>query len=292
MWKHVWALKFVIRGFKIVSGLGVKFYKSKLITINQSQHFLLKEENFLRCRIEEKVFSFLGILVGSNTRCISSWSQLIAKLKRRLSSWTCRSLNLGGRITLLKFVLCIISVFQLSFYRPPLAICKEIIKIQNLFLWGGTEDKTRIHWIGWNYIFRPLERGLGLKQLDEFNVALLSKWKWRILQGNYSLWFKILKARYEKLNLSILSGSRPNSTSTFSKSTWWNNICSLGKRLQGDIFACCRFLLGKGFVILCWHADTMGKGPLKDLFSAIFEATSSKKNMVAGSEILMDCKLE
>ncbi|XP_058775530.1 uncharacterized protein LOC131649789 [Vicia villosa] len=202
-WKHVWSLKSILRGFEIVSGLDVNFQKSKLIGINPSPHFLLVATNFLSCRIKEKEFSFLGILIGSNPRRISAWSQLISKLKALLSSWTGRSLNLGGRITLLKHVLCSLSVFH-SFFRALVAICKEIIRIQNTFLWRGTEDRRRIHWIRWNSICQPLERGgLGLKWIDEFNVALLTKWKWRILMGEDSLWVNILKARYGNLNISV-----------------------------------------------------------------------------------------
>ncbi|MCI51565.1 cytochrome P450, partial [Trifolium medium] len=39
--------------------------------------------------------------------------------------------------------------------------------------------------------------GLGVRQLREFNIALLGKWCWRMLVDRGGLWFRVLAARYE-----------------------------------------------------------------------------------------------
>lgn len=125
-------------------------------------------------------------LVKRNSKQIFSWKPLISKLKGRLAHWTCRSLNFGGRITLLSSMLSGILVFMLSFFRAPVTICKETSQIQNNFLWCSIEDTMRIHWIGWNNIYRSVALGgLGLKRIDEFNFVLLLKWKWRLLKGAF-----------------------------------------------------------------------------------------------------------
>lgn len=38
--------------------------------------------------------------------------------------------------------------------------------------------------------------GLGVKDLRIFNLVLLSKWRWRILENVSSLWRDISSARY------------------------------------------------------------------------------------------------
>ena len=48
--------------------------------------------------------------------------------------------------------------------------------------------------------------GLGLKFLPDFNLALLNKWRWQILQGGDSLWFVMLKARHGDVSLKVLGG--------------------------------------------------------------------------------------
>lgn len=71
-WKQVWAIKAILKGFEIVSGLGIYYHKSKLIGINVSDNFLDIASKFLSYRREENRFIFLGIPVSFNPRRILS----------------------------------------------------------------------------------------------------------------------------------------------------------------------------------------------------------------------------
>ena len=54
-----------------------------------------------------------------------------------------------------------------------------------------------VTWIKWETVcLKKEEGGLGVRRLKEFNLALLSKWWWRILQDQESLWYQVLCARY------------------------------------------------------------------------------------------------
>jgi hypothetical protein len=47
------------------------------------------------------------------------------------------------------------------------------------------------------YLLKFLEDGgLGVRQLKEFNIALLGKWCWRLLVDRGGLWYRVLVARY------------------------------------------------------------------------------------------------
>ncbi|XP_058721855.1 uncharacterized protein LOC131593384 [Vicia villosa] len=118
-WKHLWAIKAVLRGFEMVSGLGINFNKSKLIGVNINSRFLDVATSFLSCKREDKEFSFLGILIGSNPRRAKFWSPLVDNIRRRLSSWKGKWLSFGGRLTLLKSVLGSLPIFTFSFYLAP-----------------------------------------------------------------------------------------------------------------------------------------------------------------------------
>ncbi|XP_058774436.1 uncharacterized protein LOC131648722 [Vicia villosa] len=220
-WKHPWAIKSVLRGFEIVSGLGINFNKSKIVGININPHFLEVATSFLSSRTESKEFTFLAIRIGSNPRRVHSWRPLVDSIRKHLCSWKWRWLSFGGRITLLKSVLGSLPIFTLSFYLAPRKVIREINKIQSNFLWGGIEERRRIYWVCWNDVCRPVDKGgLGLRRMEDFNMTLLLKWKRRILESTNSVWYSMLKARYGDVKLQVvIEGGKIDNYS--SKSVWW-----------------------------------------------------------------------
>lgn len=136
IWNHLWAIKAVLKEFELVSGLSIKFNKSKLIGININSHFMDVATSFLAFREESKEFIFLWILVGPYPRRVNTWRHLVDKIRKRLSSWNNSWVSFGGRITLIKSVLNSLAIFTLSFYKAPLKVIREINKIQSNFLWG------------------------------------------------------------------------------------------------------------------------------------------------------------
>ncbi|XP_058726407.1 uncharacterized protein LOC131597748 [Vicia villosa] len=255
-WKHVKAIKGVLRAFEIASGLGINYHKSKLIGINTRSSFLEAATLFLSCKVEESNFYVLGIPIGFDPRKELTWKPLVVKLKKHLGSWKNRFLNLGGRITLLKSILTSLTIFTMSFYKMPLKIVKEVNKIQNNFLRGGMEEKRKIHWVSWKNVILSFDKGgIRVKNIVVFNQALLTKWRWRILQGHDSLWLRVLKSR---------------------------DIMKIGRSFFRDpIVEGCRFDVHNGYNTPFWEANWWGGNILKDVFPELYEAFSLKGVSVA-----------
>src|SRR4051812_45561070 len=109
----------------------------------------------------------------------------------------------------------------------PDKVVKEFTRIQSMFLWGGVEDKRKIHWVSWKVVTLPyLKGGLAIRDIADFNLALLNKWRWRILQGHISLWLDVLKARYGDLSMIIFRGG--DSYKCSSSSFWGRDILKVG----------------------------------------------------------------
>lgn len=132
-WDNLWSIKTILRSFELVSGLKVNFHKSKLIGINVSEVFLGYASTFLHCRTETTPFKFLGIPVGVNPRCGSTWRPVIDLLHNRLASWKGRNLSIGGQVALIKSVLNSTPLYFFSFYKAPKVVLNSIIKIQRDF---------------------------------------------------------------------------------------------------------------------------------------------------------------
>ncbi|KAI5426115.1 hypothetical protein KIW84_031800 [Lathyrus oleraceus] len=96
--------------------------------------------------------------------------------------------------------------FMLSFYKIPVKVKRQLTQIQSNFLWGGVSQKRSIHWVSYDKFFLPKDKGgLGVKDIGLFNVSLLLKWKWGILNDLTTVWSKMIEYRYRSFRFPILS---------------------------------------------------------------------------------------
>ncbi|CAJ2661595.1 unnamed protein product [Trifolium pratense] len=217
-WANVRALRAVLVLFESMSGLKVNFSKSILVGVNIPTSWLHEAASALCCKVGRVPFLYLGLPIGGDPTRLAFWDPVIARIKNRLSGWKSRFLSFGGRLILLKSVLTSLPVYALSFFKAPSGTISSIESLLIKFFWGGSEDVRKTSWISWKSIcLRKEYGGLGVRQLREFNLALLGKWCWRLLVDRGSLWFRVLEARYGVEGGRVKVGDRRGSS-------WWREI--------------------------------------------------------------------
>ncbi|CAN1825139.1 Uncharacterized mitochondrial protein AtMg00310 [Linum perenne] len=79
------------------------------------------------------------------------------------------------------------------------------------FWWGKVDGKKKMHWVSWEKLCLPKEKGgLRFKDLETFNHALFAKQTWRLIQNPDLLLAQIYKAKYFPNSTLMQAGKGSN----------------------------------------------------------------------------------
>ena len=101
----------------------------------------------------------------------------------------------------------------------------KLVNIQRRFLWGGGRKQRKIAWVNWETVCLPKDKGgLDIKDLQTFNYALLSKWRWQLFKNQGEMWSRILISKYGRWR--SLDEERRSSY----HSPWWKDLMSINQQ--------------------------------------------------------------
>lgn len=109
-----------------------------------------------------------------------------------------------GREVLIKAVLQAIPTYVMSYFLLPTTLIQDLEKLVQKYWWGGNDSKG-MKWLSWNLLCQSKNNGgLGFRNLEFFNLALLAKQAWRLVVTPDLLLSRILKARYYHRDFFLL----------------------------------------------------------------------------------------
>lgn len=101
---------------------------------------------------------------------------------------------------LIRSVVIAMPSYTMSHFILPKSICGQIDS-KLMHFWWGFKDNKKHNWTpkAWNVICTPkIYGGLGLRQMQFINKALVSKLGWNFISNPNKLWVKVLRAKYIK----------------------------------------------------------------------------------------------
>ncbi|XP_013608474.1 PREDICTED: uncharacterized mitochondrial protein AtMg00310-like [Brassica oleracea var. oleracea] len=101
----------------------------------------------------------------------------------------------------------------MSNFLMPVSLCKRLQSAVTRYWWDLNENERKMAWISWDSMAKPKAiGGLGFRDFQSFNIALLAKIGWRLLQNPECLLGKVLFGKYCQDN-NILQATDSSSMS-------------------------------------------------------------------------------
>ncbi|KAL8089304.1 hypothetical protein AgCh_038925 [Apium graveolens] len=135
---------------------------------------------------------YLGMPMSIGRKKNEVFNFLVDRIEQKLQTWRMQNISKAGKVNLLKGAAQTVPNIWMQLILITLEICDSIEKKINSYWWGGG-----IKWISWSRVCEVKEAGgLGFKRLREFNMAMLAKQAWRLMNNSNSLVTALMKAKY------------------------------------------------------------------------------------------------
>jgi hypothetical protein len=205
-------IKAALLEFEGLSGLRTNPSKSSFFCSGVSDRLKASLLQDLQMREEKLHVRYLGVPLISSKLSAGNCRVLVEKIASCINSWSSKKLSFAGRLQLLSSILYSIQVYWSSIFILPKSILKDISQKFSHFLWNGSDSNTAKAKISWNNICFPKKKGgLGLKDVEIWNISSMMRHIWRIFAKFGSIWVAwvheyLLKGR-SFWNASILNNS-------------------------------------------------------------------------------------
>ncbi|XP_027169914.1 uncharacterized protein LOC113769603 [Coffea eugenioides] len=215
-------------------------------------------------------FRYLGVpLIRGRVTC-AVFDELLGKVRQKLFHWSSKMLSMGGKIVLLRSVLCSLPVYLLQVLQPPKAVLLHLGRVCNVFLWDTSIESKRTHWAAWDKVCRPVEEGgLGFRSFEDVAKAFSCKLWWK-LREQASIWAEFMHIKYVR-------GGHPLLVSVDRPSPVWRRLVEVRDLAEGNI----RWCLGEGLIDF-WQDRWCTDVPLASL------VPGPKSHRLAGEFFLFD----
>jgi len=140
---------------------------------------------------------YLGLPEHFGRRKRDIFTATVDRIRQRAIGWSTRQFSAAGKLTLLKSVLSAMPNHSMSCFKLPLFLCKRIQSALTRFYWNSKPDERKMAWISWQTMTKSKnDGGLGLRDIQCFNDAMLAKLSRKILTSPECLLARVLRGKY------------------------------------------------------------------------------------------------
>jgi hypothetical protein len=173
---------------------------------------------------------YLGLPTYVGRERAKAFVYLRERIWKRIKGWKENFLSKAGKEILVKAVAQAIPTYAMACFDLTKSLCDSISQMICRYWWSQQDNENKMHWVSWEKMMMPkCVGGLGFRDLHLFNMAMLARQGWRLLQAPNSLCGRVLKAKYFS-NTSLL-----DATPTPGISYVWRSILKGIQVLKEDL---------------------------------------------------------
>ncbi|XP_062100790.1 uncharacterized protein LOC133806714 [Humulus lupulus] len=246
------SIHLLLRGLKLFSDTsGLQANKNKYDIIFSG----IKEDEMKRI-LEMSGFAqgtfplkYLGVPICTRHINVAECDMLVDKMTNRIKTWNWKSLSYAGRTTLVQSVLVALHSYWAQIMILPKRIMKKINAVCRAYLWKGVSDSSGPGNIAWDAVCRPKKvGGLGLRNIERWNLAAVGKYVWDVAAKKDNLWVKWITSIYLK------NEDWWNYKAPLEASWYWRKIVAVKDQIKH---------------IPNLHGDTTGKYNIVEIYNAL-----------------------
>jgi hypothetical protein len=167
----------------------------------------------LNIHIEAFSEKYLGLPTAVGKLTSEAFEYITESARSSVNGWAEKNLSYPGKEVLIKSVVQAKPIHGMSCFLLSKSTCKKFTSVMGQFWWSGNLDRRSMHWLAWDKLAMPKNQGgMGFRDMQAFNVALLGKQAWRIIMKPDSLCSQVLRTRYLH-NQELMTANAPRTAS-------------------------------------------------------------------------------
>lgn len=140
---------------------------------------------------------YLGLPTPEGRMKDENFQPIMDKFGKRCNDVSEKFMPYAAKEVHVKSMVQALPCYTMGIFLFSKGFCEKYERMIRDFWWGEEKGHRKVHWMSWERMIKPKRAGgIGFRDMHLFNIVLLAKQSWRLLQNPDSLCARVIKLKY------------------------------------------------------------------------------------------------